>query len=187
MPIDIVQSFERQTGSKMSHFLRLIPFMSPVGAHFTTQLSDSEEECIRHNKRLEAIVESCGFTVSTIAADGNCCFRVIAYSLIEQINTIKADFPSYFNTKSIPQHCTREELTQIIREMAVKEWLANTEEYQRYLTDSTVEDEAPKFLQQGYYYGELANSMILAISNALEIPYFHQHYTIPCYISLQDR
>ena len=54
--------------------------------------------------------------------------------------------------------------------MAVQEWLTNAQEYQGFLSISTVEDEAPKFLNDGFYHGELANAMLLAISNALEIP-----------------
>ena len=84
--VAIVNTFEKQTGSKMTHFLRLIPFMSKVGAHFNPQpiASDSEIEYSQHKSRLDSIVHSCGFSIQTIAADGNCCFGAIAYSLIEQ-------------------------------------------------------------------------------------------------------
>ena len=54
--------------------------------------------------------------------------------------------------------------------MTVQEWLANAQDYQGFLSESAFEDEAPKFLSDGFYHGELANAMILAISNALEIP-----------------
>lgn len=74
----------------------------------------------------------------------------------------------YLDSKGISQHCSQEDFTRIIREMVVQEWLTDFQENQGFLTESTVENEAPKFLQQGHYYGELANSMILAISNALE-------------------
>ena len=101
--IAIVNTLEKQTGSKMSHFLKLIPFMSKVGAHFNPQPSASEIECAQHKSRLDSIVESCGFTIQTIAADGNCCFGAIAYSLFEQKNSIEVDFPSYLSSKSLSQ------------------------------------------------------------------------------------
>lgn len=63
--------------------------MSPVGAHFNTQRSVSEEEHIQQNKRLEAIPESCGFAICSVAADDNCCFGAVAYSLIDQMNSIE--------------------------------------------------------------------------------------------------
>ena len=52
----------------------------------------------------------------------------------------------------------------------MNEWLNHPHEYQGFLTSSTVEEEAPKFMQSSFYHGELANTMVLAVSNALEIP-----------------
>ena len=44
-------------------------------------------------------------------------------------------------------------------------------EYQSFLDGNyTVADEAPQFLQQGYFYGPLGNTMVLAISNAAGLP-----------------
>ena len=154
----------------MNHFLKLIPFMSKVGAHFNPQPSASEIECAQHKSRLDSIVESCGFSIQTIAVDGNCCFGAIAYSLFEQKNSIEVDFPSYLSSNNLSQDYSQEDLTRVLRDMAVQEWLTHAQDYQGFLSDSTVEEEAPTFLSDGYYYGELANAMLLAISNALEIP-----------------
>ena len=66
--------------------------------------------------------------------------------------------------------CSLHAFAMILREKAVNEWLNNPHEYQGFLTSSTVEEEAPKFMQSNFYHGELANTMVLAVSNALEIP-----------------
>ena len=38
-----------------------------------------------------------------------------------------------------------------------------------FLVSSNVRDEAEKFLKNGYYHGELADTMVLALSNALQV------------------
>ena len=78
--------------------------------------------------------------------------------------------PTYFADKQLPTQCSLHVLAMILREKAVNGWLNRSHEYQGFLTSSTVEEEAPKFMQSGFYHGELANTMVLAVSNALEIP-----------------
>ena len=102
-----------------------------------------------------------------VAGDGNCCFLAIAFSLLTQQEVIVEQIPTYFADKQLPVQCSIEELSKILREKAVQEWQNNPHEYQGFLSCGTVEDEAPKFLQNGYYHGELANTMLLAVSNAL--------------------
>ena len=49
--------------------------------------------------------------------------------------------------------------------------MQNSKEYQQFLTDDyKVEEEAPQFLQQGYFFGPLGNTMVIAVSNALGLP-----------------
>lgn len=58
-----------------------------------------------------------------------------------------------------------------LRKITVKEWLDNSLYYEGFLmNDVCIEREAPKFLDQGYFYGDLADTMITALSNALETP-----------------
>ena len=49
--------------------------------------------------------------------------------------------------------------------------MSNASEYQKYIADDhIVTEEAPKFLQEGYFFAPMGNTMVLAVSNALDIP-----------------
>ena len=61
-------------------------------------------------------------------------------------------------------------LSKTLRELAVKEWRENEDEYQGFLVHSNVSEEAEHFLQCGYFEGELGDTMVLALSNALGLP-----------------
>ena len=65
------------------------------------------------------------------------------------------------------------ELARQLRIRTVEEWKKNPNEYQRYIYSEPVcsaEEEANKFMQDGYYYGDLANTMAFAMANYLQIP-----------------
>lgn len=80
---------------------------------------------------------------------------------------------TFFADKNINIDSALQELALKLRQLAVKEWLENPEDYQGFLTmdDETnsevplVIHEAPKFLQPGYVHDPLANTMVTAISN----------------------
>ena len=99
----------------------------------------------------------------TIPGDGNCCVRAVAYSLMKQKGTIETDFASYYLFTKYLQSRTTSTSSKA-------HGSTNAQEYQGFLSESTVEDEAPKFLNDAFYHGELANATLLAISNALESP-----------------
>ena len=61
------------------------------------------------------------------------------------------------------------ELAMKLREIAVKEWQTNAQDYQGFLASSSVEDEAELFLTSGHFNCALGDLVPLAISNAFGI------------------
>ena len=61
----------------------------------------------------------------------------------------------------------------------MEEWVSNSSYYQSFLVDTVqVEQEAMKFLLPGYFHGDLADTMVLVIANAI-------HATIIVFSSIQ--
>lgn len=136
--------------------------MSNVALYFTADQAETEDEYTQHRTRLCSIVQSCGYKLCDIAGDGNCCFTAIVFTLLTQQDIILSEIPTYFADKQLPTQCSLQELARVLREKAVKEWLDNPHEYQGFLSRGTVEEAAPKFLQNGF-----------TMEN-LEIPWFLQ-------------
>ena len=61
-----------------------------------------------------------------------------------------------------------------------EEWSNNPEEYQGFLDNGfSVQEEAVNFKQQGYFFGPLGNTMVLAVSNTLGLPVVIFSYITP--------
>lgn len=152
--------------------VQMAPFMSAVTSNFNTdQIQDEDNGAGEdHLTRLHGVVHSCGYKMYDVSPDGNCCFAAIAFGLLTQQDMIKSKMPSFFDDKQLPLQCSQEELAKVLRKRAVQEWLHNPQEYQGFLTNCNVAEEAPKFLQEGFYHGELANVMVTTMSNLLGIP-----------------
>jgi hypothetical protein len=153
-----------------------IPFMGTA-----TNLFESSEQtgCNDDNMQnaaqstLDSIISGIGAYRIPMEGDGNCCFNAFAtavkeiyewsdehdQSLKEHIESI---FPEIKNTSNT-------ELQWKLRKLAVDEWLENSQVYQCFLSEGSVAEEAPNYLQSGYFFGELGNTMVLAISNALKM------------------
>ena len=58
-----------------------------------------------------------------------------------------------------------------LRIIAVREWKGNVDFYESFLVDVDVNLEADAFLESSFFNGSLGDSMIVALSNALELPF----------------
>lgn len=146
---------------------KMLPFMSSVSCLFLTVDSDNAQ----HQQCLNNVVQSWGFQIEHTAGDGNCCFAALAFTLCSQHQQIESALPSFFSDVAIDIHTEITDIAYKLRQLAVNEWMKHPSEYQNFLDGNyTVADEAPQFLQQGYFYGPLGNTMVLAISNALGLP-----------------
>ena len=57
-----------------------------------------------------------------------------------------------------------------LRQIMVSEWIENSSRYEGFLPDVCIQQEAPKFLIPGNFYGPLADTMLTALCNALQTP-----------------
>ena len=102
-----------------------------------------------------------------VEGDGNCCFSAVAFSI-----TVNWDAFTEEEREVLLSHglSSSTNLTLHLRKL-VDEWLEYPLYYQSFLVDSVqVEQEARKFLLPGYFYGDLADTMVLSIANAINTP-----------------
>ena len=59
-------------------------------------------------------------------------------------------------------------LSSVLRHLIVAEWKRNVPIYQEFSPNVDVVQEADKFLIPGFYYGDLADTMILTLANVLQ-------------------
>ena len=162
----------------------MMSFMSSVNCLFnTSSVGDIDD----HEKRLAMLVQSWGFAMHAIQGDGNCCFSAIASSLLYQRFQLQEKYPALVSKFQLGTATVKNIAVQL-RNEAVQEWTLNSSEYQGFIpSEYTVQIEADKFKQTSYFYGPLADTMVKALSNALNIPiivfssalHYPVVYTIP--------
>ena len=102
--------------------------------------------------------------------DGNCCFTAVAFSLINNTPILQDHHKYYLQSIGLDLLADMESVALQLRQLTVKEWLDHSSRYEGFLVDIAIEDEAPKFLVPGYFHGDLADTMLTALSNALQTP-----------------
>ena len=150
----------------------MIPFMSAVPSlYFKSSRAPTCDHAQEHARRLTNILDSCSMQQHPIEGDGNCCFSAVAFGLLQNIEKMDEPNKHFLANLGINQSMNLSTLAGHLRKIAVKEWLDNSWYYEGFLLDNVnIDQEAPKFLDQGYFHGDLADTMITAISNALETP-----------------
>lgn len=150
---------------------RMMPFMSSVPTlYFQSSKSTLSEHAEVHAKRLTNILESCSMCKHTIEGDGNCCFSAVAYSLISNLHLLTEPNKQFLQDLGVDLSVDMSTLAIQLRKVTVREWIENSSYYDGFLIDTCIEQEASKFLDPGYFYGDLADMMIPALSNALQTP-----------------
>ena len=109
-----------------------------------------------------------------IPGDGNCFFVSLAIMIQQQLakGTLSAEAKAHMENLGLMKgaHTDVKQMAMALRQIIVKEWLANPSSYEPFLTsEQDYEVEANAFLQDGHFASELGNSMPLAASNALRI------------------
>ena len=150
---------------------KYLPFMSSVCPVILAdnQYSQSVEDIETHVRRLDAMLTSWKMVKKPILGDGNCCFRSVACSLITNHKAILDQDPLFFGAIGINDiaSISEIELSTKLREATVKEWQSHSEEYEGFLTTSTVVEEAKLFFQSGHFNSDLGDTVLLALSNVL--------------------
>ena len=106
-----------------------------------------------------------------IDGDGNCCFSAVAFSLVATSTLILENNPDYFDTMGLDLAENLQSFSLRLRQLTILEWTHNPQDYEGFVPDVHVPEEAAKFLQNGFFYGELADTIVLALSNLLGIPF----------------
>ena len=103
-----------------------------------------------------------------VEGDGNCSFSAVAFSLMTHSNLISQHSPQFFsNLLSSDLKCISTQL----RILTVGEWKSNPHDYEAFLPEVNIPEETTKFLQTGYFYGDLADTIVVALSNLLGLPF----------------
>ena len=107
--------------------------------------------------------------------DGDCFFWSIMYHLNKNhdsdarvpIRRLKEKFPI-----AVTSELVQENMTGILRQCLVGEWLDNPSEYAPFITsnEKKFEDMAKEFLTSGHFTSEIGNSMPMAMPNVLSLP-----------------
>ena len=148
-----------------------LPFMPNILSLFHHKsfnpIRHSSEE---HMQRLCDRLKAFGYEIVPIPGDGNCFFGAYAHqlcNLMKQSSEL-SDVVSQLGIDT--ENGSSIHVIQQLRDMIVHEWMTNPHRYQPFLTDSTVIEEAPRFLQSGEFKYELGNTMPLAMTYVLGVP-----------------
>ena len=145
-------------------------FMSSVLALFNREEYDPDRQTNEeHLGRLKNRLEAGGLEQVPVIGDGNCFFRACALQLCELARE-RTQCKELLNKLGIVVGTHHEQIQKDLRRMVVSEWMENPQRYQPFLTNSTVFEVAPLFLESGEFDHTLGNTMPLAMANATGIP-----------------
>ena len=163
---------QKQSSQSPAFNYKFLPFMSSVASIFFHHNPKPEvDEHARSEKRLENVLTAWGMKGHCIEGDGNCCFSTVAFSLLTNVTYILQNSPGFFSNIGIKPSDTLKSLSMQLRNLTVDEWMQNPEDYEGFVPEVNIQQEAAKFLQSGYFYGELADTIVLALSNLLGLPF----------------
>ena len=61
-------------------------------------------------------------------------------------------------------------VSEHLRHLTIEEWRSNQQDYEGFVPGIDVQQEAKKFSESGYFFGDLADTIVLALSNLLGLP-----------------
>ena len=61
-------------------------------------------------------------------------------------------------------------MAEKLRELVVSEWNHNEQDYEEYVIGRNISNEIEKFLQNGYYFSDLGDAVVLAMAKKINIP-----------------
>ena len=177
---EMIRNLSRIPGSYGTLSSRLIPFMSRVPSLFFrgSKSTDSSSED-NHKRWLSDVLEAWNMCLQNIQGDGNCCFSAVAFSLTVNWGILTDEERTSLASCGLSSSMNKEVMAAQLRKLAVEEWVSNSSYYESLVDTVQVEQEGMKFLLPGYFHGDLADTMVLAIANAI-------HATIIVFSSSQS-
>ena len=139
--------------------------MSATPSLFASGIDSGSYEA--HETRLQNTVDNLGGTQIPVEGDGN-YFSAVAIAIKDLQESPDTSIKEHLMTLPIDFTADLQGLAYQLR-LLVCEWLEHRDYYQSFLTSEQVESSAVMFLQRGYFHGELGNTMVLALANALKL------------------
>ena len=165
----VAKNLQRMSQNTPTFSYRMIPFMSEVPCmYFHSLNNESDDIKAQHDKRLSNVLEGWGVTKQPMEGDGNCCFNAIAFSLISNSDNLSNLEKDSLKSRGIDTSLNIDDLSVRLRQLVVNEWKQNELFYQDFAPRIVINQEAEKFLSSGYHYGDLADTMILALANIMQ-------------------
>ena len=164
-----IQRNSRQSTTSLSY----LPFMSGTVSNLFLGLGmETTSDRQKHEERLDNVILSWNFERLAVPRDGNCLLYAVAYNIHFQIqnqNTQLQEMLSLLGIEVIASSIAT--CAQALRKVVVNEWLGtHSSDYQEFLTDMQLQQEASAFLQSGRFEGDLGDLVLLALSNGLKTP-----------------
>ena len=149
----------------------MMPFMSLVpSVFFRSSRSTLQEHAKVHAERLSSILDACNLMKHVVEGDGNCLFSAVAFGILNNLNQLSELHREVLKNVGLDLSIDVKNLALQLRTVMVTEWIDNSSRYEGFLVDVCIEQEALKFLAPGYFHGNLADTMVTALSNALQMP-----------------
>ena len=146
-----------------------LPFFTNLNVQHepTTAVLDSEE---KHQAYLNNLIGLCGMKRLEMEKDGNCFYTSTAAALKVLWDNVSADKKNQLKRLPIDIKTEPHIMSSQLRNKICKEWIDHGESYQGFLQHCNVNDEAIRFLQDGYFASELGDTVLMALANCLSIP-----------------
>ena len=164
-------AMQKQSSYSPTYNYKMIPLMSSVASLFFNPKPAEHDHCSVVDRRLNDLLKAWGMERHYIDGDGNCCFSAVAYGLFRHFTMICQQCPHFFSSiglridgndvKTVSEH---------LRQLTIQEWRSNPQDYEGFVPGMDVQQEAMKFSESGYFFGDLADTIVLALSNLLGLP-----------------
>ena len=168
----IAASMQKQSSQSPSFNYKFLPQMSSVASIYFHPIALCEaDEHARSERRLDNLLKAWGMQRHIVEGDGNCSFSAVAFSLMTHSNLISQHSPQLFSNLGIDVSGDLKCISTQLRILTVGEWKSNPHDYEAFLPEVNIPEEATKFLQTGYFYGDLADTIVVALSNLLGLAF----------------
>lgn len=158
-------AMQKQTALSPAYNYRLLPLMSSVASIFFHPRNMLTADL---DRRLDDLLKAWGMRRHCIEGDGNCCFSAVAFGLLKNSMMITSDYQHFFSDIGLQiEGEDLQSLSAYLRMLVVQEWISNAQDYEGFVPGIDVQQEALKYVENGYFFGELANTIVLALANVL--------------------
>jgi hypothetical protein len=156
--------------SKLINLLKM-PFLCQNAKDFMhLDASNNEESFENEQTRLCDVANSFGFDIVQTNGDGNCFFTSVAFQLQQILSSDECSMEQQLNALRITSDVALDELSRILRELVVNEWIVNQNDYREFFQDIDLEREIERFRRSGEFAGALGDALPMGMANVLNMP-----------------